>query len=351
MAAVHVVRRRATARATSSGFIPWVGWPEYLYAVAVVGRARSGAHAAPDTRADTQIPQSLTRLGYVRRVRLPRTEGSPVRLFPRTARHRLLAALSAAALAMGAVSVPLAHADDLKDRRERRSRTASSTPTTTLDDSSARMRRAMARARRRPAGARLGPRRAGRGTQVALDAARERDREMQAEAGAGPGPARAGPGRARRRAGPTSPCRSDAVTEMVTSMYQAEDPQLQALTSMMQRRGPRGPHLGRGGPRRRRAARRRVRTTSCAPPRCCSRSARQQVAEAEQAVEVQREEAAAHLLVTQDLTAAGPRRPGPRRARPSAARRDARNAAAVRAAARPPRAAAAQGAGAARSSS
>ena len=54
----------------------------------------------------------------------------------------MLAALSAAALAMGAVSVPLAHADDLKDRRERiedRIKHADDD----LDHSSARMRRAM----------------------------------------------------------------------------------------------------------------------------------------------------------------------------------------------------------------
>jgi len=41
-----------------------------------------------------------------------------VRLFPRTARRRLVAAAAAGSLAIGAVTVPLAYADDLKDRQK-----------------------------------------------------------------------------------------------------------------------------------------------------------------------------------------------------------------------------------------
>ncbi len=41
-----------------------------------------------------------------------------MRLFPRTARRRLVAAAAAGSLAIGAVTVPLAYADDLKDRQK-----------------------------------------------------------------------------------------------------------------------------------------------------------------------------------------------------------------------------------------
>ena len=54
------------------GFMPWVGWPEYLIAVLVVGDPRSAADPAADTRADPQIPQSVSRAGYLRGVTSPR---------------------------------------------------------------------------------------------------------------------------------------------------------------------------------------------------------------------------------------------------------------------------------------
>ena len=44
-------------------------------------------------------------------------KADPVRLFPRTARRRWVAAVAAGALAAGALTIPLAHAEDLKHKR------------------------------------------------------------------------------------------------------------------------------------------------------------------------------------------------------------------------------------------
>jgi murein DD-endopeptidase MepM/ murein hydrolase activator NlpD len=236
----------------------------------------------------------------------------------------MLAALSAAALAMGAVSVPLAHADDLKDRRERiedRIKHADDD----LDHSSARMRRAMAALD--TAQQALDSARAELdAAKVALDAARERDREMalkleQARARLEQAQAELETGRADLSV------QKDAVTEMVTSMYQAEDPHLQALTSMMSAEDPADLTWAEEG----RDVVVRQETDAYDELRASEvllEVREQQVAEAEQTVEVQREEAAAHLLETQDLT----RQARDARAQVAAtvsARRDARNAAAV----------------------
>ncbi len=247
-----------------------------------------------------------------------------MRLFPRTARHRLLAALSAAALAMGAVSVPLAHADDLKDRRERiedRIKHADDD----LDHSSARMRRAMAAldtAQRALDSARAELDAA----KVALDAARERDREMQLKLEQAR--ARLEQAQAELDTGREDlSVQKEAVTEMVTSMYQAEDPHLQALTSMMSAEDPADLTWAEEG----RDVVVRQETQAYDELRASEvllEVREQQVAEAEQSVEVQREEAAAHLLETQDLTRQA--RDARARVRETvSARRDARNAAAV----------------------
>jgi len=247
-----------------------------------------------------------------------------VRFFPRTARHRLSAAVAVGALAMGTVSVPLAHADDLKDRRSRLQGRIKHADRD-LDHSSARMRKAMAAlgaARKALGAARAELDRA----LVALDAARERDQEMQARLER----ARA---RLEQAQAELATGRSDladqkkAVAEMVTSMYQAEDPHLQALNSVMRADDP--ADLTWAEEARDVVVRRETRAyDELRAAEVLLQVREQQVAEAEQQVEVQREEAAAHLLQTQDLT----RKARDARAEVAttvSARRDARNRASV----------------------
>ena len=103
-------------------------------------------------------------------------------------------------LAMGAVSVPLAHADDLKDRAEAASRSSIKHADHALEDSSARLQRCV----RRAAGARSRPSRSSTRPRVELDAGHG---SLDARASATgrcrrklehrPGPARAGAGRPR----------------------------------------------------------------------------------------------------------------------------------------------------------
>ena len=102
-------------------FIPWIGMEEYVVAVVIVGGARSAAHRASDTRADTQIPQSLIRAGYLRSRSLPRTTRKASRCAPSPVppaaawpqRPLLLPSRWAP------LSVPSASADDdLKDRQK-----------------------------------------------------------------------------------------------------------------------------------------------------------------------------------------------------------------------------------------
>ena len=247
-----------------------------------------------------------------------------MRLFPRTARHRLIAAVSAAVLATGAASVPLAHADDLKDRRERledRIKDADDD----LDHSSARMRRAMAAlesAQRALSSARAELRAA----QVALAAARERDREMQLKLEQAR--ARLEQAQAELETGRSDLAeQKDAVAEMVTTMYQAEDPHLQALTSMMSADDP--ADLTWAEEARDVVVRQETRAyDELRASEVLLEVREQQVAEAEQTVEVQREEAAAHLLETRDLTQQA-RDARAQVATTVNARRDARNAAAA----------------------
>ena len=86
---------------------------------------------------------------------LPRTrEGSPVRLFPRTARRRLAAATAVCCLALGALVVPLAMAEDGKDLKDRQKDAKQQVKHAQhdLDESSSRLRQDAAG--RRPAGPR-----------------------------------------------------------------------------------------------------------------------------------------------------------------------------------------------------
>lgn len=247
-----------------------------------------------------------------------------MRLFPRTARRRLFGALLAGALAVGAVSVPLAHADDLKDRRERIEDRIEHADRD-LEHSSARMRRAMAAlsaAQRALGSARAELDRA----RTALDAARERDQEMQlalerAQARLAQAQAELATGRSDLAS------QKEAVTELVTAMYQAVDPHLQALTSMMSAEDPADLTWAEEG--RDVVVLQETRAyDELRASEVLLEVREQQVAEAEREVERQREAAAAHLVETRELTQQA--RAARTQVRTTVdARRDARNAAAV----------------------
>ena len=245
-----------------------------------------------------------------------------MRLFPRTARRRLVAALAAGALAMGATTLPVANADDLKDRRSRLADRIKHADED-LEHSSARMRRAMealSQAQRALDSARAELNRA----RTARDAARERDLEMQlkleqAEARLEQAQAELATGRSDLAA------QKEAVTELVTTMYAAEDPHLEALTSMMNADDP--AELTWAEEARDVVVHQETRAyDELRASEVLLEVREQQVAEAEQQVEVQRAEAAAHLVETRELTQQA------RDARTQVhttvtARRDARNAA------------------------
>ncbi len=154
-----------------------------------------------------------------------------MRLFPRTARRRLAATGVATALALGAVSIPLAHADDLKDRQQKVEKRIDSADHA-LEDSSARYRRAYgalqaAQGRLDDARARLEQ------TRTRLGAARERDAEMQealelAQARLEQAEADLVQGQADLED------QREAVTSMIAEIYEAGDPRLEAFASMIQ---------------------------------------------------------------------------------------------------------------------
>jgi len=247
-----------------------------------------------------------------------------VRLFPRTARPRLIGALSAGALAVGALSVPLAHADDLKDRRERIQKRINHADHD-LDHSSARMRRAMSALS--TAQRALGRARAElESAQVVLDAARERDQEMQlkleqARARLEQAQAELATGRADMAE------QKEAVAELVTTMYQREDPHLTAFNSMMHAENPADLTWAEEG--RDVVVRQETRAyDELRAAEVLLEVREEQVADAEEQVEVQRQEAAAHLVETKELTQQA--RDARARVRDTVnARRDARNAAAT----------------------
>lgn len=158
-----------------------------------------------------------------------------MRLFPRTARRRLAATVVAATLAVGAISVPLAHADDLRDRQKSVEKKVDNADHA-LEDSSAALRRSFgqledARGRLEAARRELAT------TREQLGVARERDQEMQAKL-------ELAQTRLEQAQTDLAYGRDDlevqrgAVTDMITSIYQDGDPQLQAFSSMLQAEDP-----------------------------------------------------------------------------------------------------------------
>ena len=158
-----------------------------------------------------------------------------MRLFPRTARHRLTAATAACTLAIGALAVPLANAEpkDLKHKQQQAQQQVKNAEHD-LDESSARLRRAQgaldraihelstARGQLQAASARL-------------DAAEIRDREMQA---------RLDTAEQRLDDAQTDLVNGQAalddqrleLTDTVTDIYEQGDPQLLAFATLLESR-------------------------------------------------------------------------------------------------------------------
>lgn len=222
-----------------------------------------------------------------------------MRFFPRTARRRLGAAGVATALALGAISVPLAHADDLKDKQKRVQKEIKHADHA-LDESSDRLRRAMKRleaARAELAGARKQLYE----TRLRLRDARQRDREMQAKL-------ELAQERLDRAQDDLEQGRLDladqrrAVTDMITTIYQEGDPQLQAFSSMLTAQSSADITWTQEGQQvmvgRETRAYDELRAAEV-----LLEVREDQLAEAEALVAAAREAAAAHLEVMKDLTA------------------------------------------------
>lgn len=222
-----------------------------------------------------------------------------MRFFPRTARRRLPAAVAAASLAIGALAVPLAHAEDLKDRQKQvQGRIAKADHD--LDESSGQMRRAAARldaakAQYRRAREELDAVRArldaakvrDRAMQVALQTAIERLAGARRELDAG----RAAVDEQRRQ-----------VTDTITSIYEEGAPQLIALSSLMDAQTPED--LTRQADVRDVVVGRETRAYDDLHAAEVLLQVREtEVETARDEVAVQRRVAAAHLVTMRDLTA------------------------------------------------
>lgn len=211
----------------------------------------------------------------------------------------MAAAGIAATLTMGAVSVPLAQADDLEGRQQRVQKQIKDADQA-LDESSRRLDAALgrldaARIQLEDAKAELAR------TRDRLGEARERDQEMQEQLLlAQQRLEQAGTDLATGRA--DLDLQREAVTDMVASIYQDGDPQLQAFSSMLQAQDPADLTWSQEGQsvmvgRETRAY------DELRGAEILLEVRQEQLAAAEEEVEVRREAAAAHLLVMEDLTA------------------------------------------------
>lgn len=222
-----------------------------------------------------------------------------MRSFPRTARRRLAAAGLAVTLATGAVSVPLAHADDIHDRQERVEERVEKADHA-LDESSARYQRAYgafqaAQERLDVARGELAS------AKTRLGAARVRDQEMQealelAQARLDQAEADLEQGQADLEE------QRQAVTDMIAEIYEAGDPRLEAFSSMIQAQDPADLTWTQEG----QSVMVGQQTEAYDELRAAEvllKVRTDQREEAEAAVAERRQEAADHLVVMRDLTA------------------------------------------------
>jgi murein DD-endopeptidase MepM/ murein hydrolase activator NlpD len=222
-----------------------------------------------------------------------------VRSFPRTARRRLGAAGVATALALGAVSVPMAHADDLKDKQKRVQKKLEHADHE-FDESSKRFSRAMARMSEAKAQLQVAKKEL-RDTRIRLFAARERDREMQEKLELAQ--ARLEQAQEDLEQGRVDLAdQRDAVTDMIATIYQEGDPELRAFSSMLTAQSSADITWTQEGQQvmvgRETRAYDELRAAEV-----LLEVREDQLAEAEAQVEVAREAAAEHLEVMKDLTA------------------------------------------------
>ncbi|WP_395692912.1 peptidoglycan DD-metalloendopeptidase family protein [Nocardioides sp.] len=159
-----------------------------------------------------------------------------MRLFPRTARPRLAAATVACSLAVGALAIPLAHADDPRDLKHRQHQAQSQVKhaQADLDESSSELRSAQAAvdtAVRQLATART----AFQSASARLSAARVLDQQMQARLEAAE--AKLEQAQADLTAGQTALAdQRDELTDTVTDIYEQGNPELLALSSLLHSR-------------------------------------------------------------------------------------------------------------------
>ena len=222
-----------------------------------------------------------------------------MRPFPRTARRRLVAIVAACALAAGAVAVPLANAEDLKDRQKKVQGKIKHAHRE-VEESSSRLRRAQAALR--AARAELGT---ARGqllrTRTRLDAARVRDREMQLRlAAAEERLAQAEADLLEGRASLTD--QQGVVTDVITKIYQEGDPELLAFSSLLDAQTP--SDLSRRMEMQNVIVGRESRAyDELRAAEVLLEVRQQQVEEAKEEVAAQRRAAARHLVTMKELTA------------------------------------------------
>ncbi len=202
-------------------------------------------------------------------------------------------------LAIGAVSIPLAHADDLKDKRQKVERQIKHADHA-LEESSDRLNRAFARLR--AAQAQLSEaKRELRDTRLRLFDARARDREMQAKLLLAQ--ERLDRAQADLEAGRADLSdQRDAVTDMITSIYQEGDPELRAFSSMLTAQSSADLTWTQEG-QQVMVGRETREYDELRAAEVLLQVRQGQLEDAEAAVELAREAAAEHLLVMEDLTA------------------------------------------------
>ena len=224
-----------------------------------------------------------------------------MRSFPRTASQRLLAAVAATTLALGLVQTPLAQASDRRHHLQHQQHAVQGRikhARGDLDESSARYRRASARlamAVRRYNAAKHHL----QTTRTRLAAARAEDARMARELEEAQ--ARLAQAQADLAAGEQDVAeQKDVVTDVITSIYEQGDPQLMAMSSMLQADDTSDLTWSAEG-QNAIVDRQNHAYQALQAAQVLLQVREDRVAEAESAVETKREQAAAHLQVSERL--------------------------------------------------